>query len=365
MERVLASIQKVNAISPIEGADKIEVATVLGWECVVPKDQFKVGDLVVYFEIDSMIPYTEWSKFLWKGKEPATADEKYRLRTIKLKGQISQGLVQPVSIYDGKAKEDKDVTDKLGVTKYEPPLSVNLRGNVKKQTAKWYKKILYKYLPFLVKNKPTTVGFPSFLHKTDEIRVQSIPKIFEEIAGLQFYTSEKVDGTSVTFYLKGKDFGVCSRNLELNETKDNTYWQVAHEYTIKDILSRHGNFAIQGEIIGEGIQKNRLNIKGRQLRIYNLFNIDTKKYVDFWDLKDFIDKNNLLMVPVVEYNLLARTDWDIKTLVDMADGNSLINPNALREGLVFRPMIENKSRVLKGRMSFKAISNAYLLKHGI
>lgn len=382
MERTLASIQRIVKIEPIPNADKIEVATVLGWECVVPKGQFKVGDLVVYFEIDSLIPYTEWSKFLWKDKVPEDiAEARYRLRTVKLRGQVSQGLVQPLNIlnyaeakngtgryYD--TKESDDVSGILGIIKFEPPVSATLRGNCKVRRPSWIRKYLYRYFPFLFRHKPTSSTFPEFIPKTDEIRVQSIPKIFDEIKGLPVYITEKIDGTSATYYLKGKEFGVCSRNIELEESKDNTYWKIAREYDIKNKLKQYlketgyKGVAIQGEIVGEGIQKNPLKLKGQKFFLFNLYHINTRRYAGFKDFIFFSRKYNIPTVPILEAEIRVPDSWDIKTLVEMAKGNSVLTPTVKREGIIIRTTSDIYSRVLRGRTSFKAINNEYLIERG-
>ncbi len=217
MERKLATIRKITNITPIEGADKIELVTVGGWKVVAAKDvNHKIGDLVVYCEIDSFLPIKEEFEFLRKSSYKKLSDgtEGFRLKTIKLRGQVSQGLILPIkelSIFQfassSNLSEGDDVTDILGITKYEPPIPAELAGKVKG-------------------------GFPHFIPKTDEERVQNLSKEYDEWklqSKHKFYVTEKLDGSSATYYIKDGVFGVCSRNLELLETEGNTFWKVARD----------------------------------------------------------------------------------------------------------------------------------------
>jgi len=264
-ERKLATIQKIEKLVPIEGADLIEVAKIKGWQCVVKKGEFQEGDLCVYFEIDSFLPVKPEFEFLRKSSFKTMADgsEGFRLRTIKLKKEISQGLALPITIltknYHLPNVEsindilNYDVTELLGVKKYEAPIPANLAGKVKG-------------------------SFPSFLIKTDEERIQNLNwnDFYNRYKDVRFYVTEKVDGSSSTFYIKDDDFGVCSRNLELSRPEEfvpgmimcndgiersnqkNTFWKIEKLNNIEEKLKSLGyNIAFQGEVIGEGIQKNK------------------------------------------------------------------------------------------------------------
>lgn len=208
--RKLASIQKIEKLQPIESADSIELATVLGWNVVVKKGEFNVGDLVVYCEIDSVLPDKPEFSFL--------RDRGMRIKTIKLKGQISQGICFPLSIL-----LDADVTDILEIKKYEPLIPECVSG-VMKST------------------------FPSFIPKTDETRVQVLKKTLEQYAGSLCYVAEKIDGSSATYFIKNGEFGVCSRNMELSES-ENSYWKIAEKFDIENKLRSLGlDIAIQGDL---------------------------------------------------------------------------------------------------------------------
>lgn len=344
--RKLASIKRIDTIEPIEGADMIELATVGGWKVVVAKNVgHKTGDMVVYCEIDSFLPIEPEFEFLRKSsyKKMVDGTEGFRLKTIRLRGQYSQGLIIPlqdaheiihrngpnvnVGLFEG-----LDVTEMLGITKWDPPVPANLAGVAKG-------------------------NFPSFIQKTDEERVQNLKKEYEgwKDSDEEFYVTEKLDGSSATFYYRDGVFGICSRNLELERNEDNTFWKVAKELKIEEKLKELGrNISIQGELIGEGIQKNRYKIKGHTVRFFNVFDIDKFEKVSYDDfVKTIIEDLELQTVPitVVPGFKLPET---IDDLLKMAEAKSVMNDKAEREGVVIRSR-DNK-------ISFKAISNKFLLK---
>ena len=205
MERKLASIKKITNIQPIEGADMIELASVGGWNVVVAKNvNHKVGDLVIYCEIDSFLPIKEEFEFLRKSSyKKMDEQEGFRLKTMKLRGQLSQGLILPISILNPpgtniyvESFEGLDVTEMLGIVKYEPPIPTQLAGKV-------------------------VGGFPSFIQKTDEERIQNLSNEYEHYkTNHKFFVTEKLDGTSMTVYLNEGKFGVCSRNWELEKDEE-------------------------------------------------------------------------------------------------------------------------------------------------
>ena len=337
MERKLATIKKITDINPIEGADKIELVTVGGWKVVVAKDVgHKVGDLVVYCEIDSFLPIREEFEFLRKSsyKKMSDGTEGFRLKTIRLRGQISQGLILPIVVLNPPDTniyitpfEGLDVTEMLGIVKYEPPIPAELAGKVKGL-------------------------FPSFIRKTDEERIQNLTSEYEEFKKQKFYVTEKLDGSSATFYYKDGVFGVCSRNLELLETEGNTFWKVARELNLENKMKDFGvNISVQGELIGEGIQGNPYKIKGQTVRFFNLFDIDLQEYHSFNMTKKSLEVMGLEMVPVVdEFFTLPDT---VDEILKYAEDKSKLNPDFDREGIVIR--------TLDRKVSFKVISNQFLL----
>lgn len=327
--RKLVSIQTIRELNPIEGADAIEVAKVLGWSVVVKKDEFKVGEKVVYAEIDSVFPDKEEFEFLRKGK--------FRIRTIKLRGQVSQGICFPLSILpEGTYEEDEEVTELVGVTKYEPKIPACLEG-VKKG------------------------NYPSFIPKTDETRVQVLQRTLTNHKGKRCVISEKLDGTSTTFYLRDEAFGVCSRNMELEENESNTYWAMAHKYSIQEKLRGLGrNIALQGETIGAGIQGNKYKLPAneRQFFLFNIFDIDAYRYLDYEEFMDLAEQLDLQVVPFLSESFKLIDDID--ELVKMAVGNSVLNKTTKREGFVIKLHTSESDEII----SFKSINPEFLLKFG-
>ena len=338
MERKLASIRVVSEINPIPDADAIERATVDGWNVVVKKNEFKPGDLCVYCEIDSLLPIREEFEFLRKSsyRKMADGNEGFRLKTISLRKTTSQGLLLPISILPNEIISSTgyadlpgtDVTQALGIVKYEPPMPASLAGKAKG-------------------------FFPSFIPKTDEERIQNLPEIIENEKDTLFDATEKLDGSSSTYFIKNGEFGVCSRNLELLEDEENSMWKFARQTDLETKMrSLERNIALQGEIIGEGIQGNPYKMKGQTVSFYNAFDIDKHEYLNYEDFNNLIDMLGFQTVPVIHEGL--KLPESIEGILKLADGKSALNPNFNREGLVFR------TRGSK-RLSFKAISNLFLL----
>jgi RNA ligase (TIGR02306 family) len=262
--------------------------------------------------------------------------EGFRLKTIKLRGQVSQGLIIPINVLMNyknfilEFEEGSEVSEILGIVKYEPPIPAELAGKVKGL-------------------------FPSFIPKTDEERIQNLSDNIEDWKKEYsdgFYVSEKLDGSSATFYYKDGEFGVCSRNLELLETEENTFWKVARSTDLENKMKSLGyNVSFQGELIGEGIQGNPYKIKGQKVYFFNVFNIDNHEYADLNQFVNTIHGLGLDTVPKLETNYIIPST--IEEILQYADGKSYLNPNFDREGVVMR----SKNR----KISFKAISNKFLL----
>lgn len=337
MERKLASVRRISDIQEIPGADMIELAIVDGWKVVVAKNVgHKINDLVVYCEIDSFLPIKEKFEFLRKSSYKKMGDQEgFRLRTVKLRGQVSQGLILPMSVlYDNRSLSafdeltvGDDVTSILEIVKYELPIPAELAGKVKGL-------------------------FPSFIRKTDEERIQNLASEYDEMKKHTYYVTEKLDGSSATFYFNNGEFGVCSRNLELLETEGNTFWKVVRELDLENKLKEYGvNLSVQGELIGEGIQGNPYKIKGQTVRFFNLFDIDLQVYHSLSMFKSLMTDLGLQTVPVLETQFHLPDTID--ELLMRADGKSELNPNFDREGIVIRS--------LDIKISFKVISNKFLL----
>jgi RNA ligase (TIGR02306 family) len=331
MERKLASIRKITDIQPIPDADSIEVVVVGGWKVVTKKGEFNIGDLCVYCEIDSFLPILPQYEFLRKSsyKKLSTGEEGFRLKTIKLRGQVSQGLVLPLNVLPGGRElyEGMDVTEVLSITKYEPPIPASLAGKVKGL-------------------------FPSFLVKTNEERLQNLSLEYPFDSSKKYYVTEKLDGSSVTFYFRNGEFGVCSRNLELLETPDNTFWKVARELKIEEKLGTlDDNICLQGELVGESIQGNPYKLSGQTVRFFNAYNIDKRSFLTLTELKNLMGQLSLEMVPVLDEDFTLPST--IEGMLNYAEDKSKLNSQFDREGVVVRS--HDKT------VSFKAISNKFLL----
>lgn len=335
MKRKLARIETILNIQPIIGADRIDVATIGNWKAVVGKNDFKIGDKVVYFEIDAFLPIREEFEFLRKSSYKKLADdsEGFRIRTAKFQKQISQGLIMPLDILPfGTYNIGDDVSDIIGVVKFDPPLPAELEGEA--------------------------VGnFPSFIQKTDEERIQNLTHEYEKYKKFKFFASEKMDGTSSTFFLNEDEFGVCSRNYQMKINPDNTFGRIILANNLEEKMRDYGkNIAIQGEIIGEGVQGNKYKLKGQKLLVYNIFDIDTYEYVSKEKMLEICNIFELETVPTIFVDFtLPET---IEELLEIATAKSVMNPNTIREGLVW-VSIDSPERI-----SFKTISNDFLLKYG-
>ena len=346
--RKMASIQKIVDIQPIEGADKIVCATVLGWKCVTQKsNNFKPGDLVIYFEIDSLIPNTPWSSFLFMDKNAQKTHHK--LKTIRLRGQVSQGLILPLdskevsdALMEGKVEEyteGYDVSGVLKIEKWEAHVPAQLQGICKST-------------------------FPSWIPKTDETRIQAWPWILQDLLkGRVLIGTEKLDGSSMTTYIRDGVFGVCSRNMDLLESEGNSFWVVARKLDIENKLrSLTQNIAIQGELIGPGVQKNKYKLTELTMRVFNAFDIDKRDHLEQDELEKLCLKLDLPLAP-----LMSMTEVDevvnVDYLVKMVSGlKSKINPETPIEGIVFRT-IPKVLHPKYGRVSFKVINPEFLLKY--
>lgn len=344
--RKLVSIQTVNLVEPIPNADAIERVRVLGWWVVAKKGEHKPGDRVVYCEIDSLLPERPDFEFLRASSfKPAHDDlpAGFRIKTVKLRGQVSQGICFPLSILPSgtPTEEGTDVTAALGVRKWEPPLPVGMGGRVKG-------------------------GFPGFLPKTDETRVQVLESVLERHRGKAFYVTEKLDGTSFTAFLREGTFGICSRNLWMDETDEaNVLARVARRLTLegrmREVRDRRGfDLAIQAEVIGPGIQKNKYELKEVTLRVFNVLNLDTFQLLDHSLMQEVIAELGLEGVPQLGTLTLSHS---VDELVAFSEGTSVLNVKAQREGVVLRPLIEEFEPEIGGRLSFKAINPKFLLKY--
>ncbi len=386
IKRKLASFRRISELVPIEGADKIELALIDGWQVVVKKGEFKPGELCIYFEIDSFLPVRPEFEFLRASsyREHPELGQGFRLKTVKLRGQLSQGLALPKYIlgnfasFDNKSKAwisavfspdptesmelmaveivGEDLTEIMGVQKWETPIPAQLAGDV-------------------------IGGFPSFIPKTDQERIQNMdtktheprtvtyiqdgvlvnkvlnkrkPTIFDST----FEVTLKLDGSSMTVYKKDGEVGVCSRNMNLREDASNAYWRAANACGLIRFLQERfeGNYAIQGELMGPGVQGNREGLKELKFFVFDVFDINKGKYLLPIERHSFIltmimEGVALDHVPVIETDYKIPEENTLETLLKFADRESLNHKVA--EGLVFKSM--------DSELSFKVINNNFLL----
>ena len=329
--RKLASVQQVIDTQPIEGADAIEVASVLGWKCVTRKSEFNPGDLGIFFEIDSVLPEKPCFEFM--------RQRKFRVRTVRLRGQLSQGLFMPLSLFpelNGMVlTEGDDVTELLGITKYDPP---GQHGGISNRRA----------------------GYPPHVNKADEVRVQSEPSLREALLGLPYVATVKMDGTSGTFTMVDGEFHACSRNLSVKDEEGSPYWTVARKYHLPELLAQYPHLAIQGEICGPAIQGNKPNLKEVDLFVFDIYDKQQGRYLLHGERTTIILDNGLTRVPVEEVG--DDFQYTLEELLEKAKGKYTGTTNE-REGLVFRTLNETPHPLgANGRLSFKVLSDAFLLK---
>lgn len=338
MSRKLASIQQIAEIKAIENSDFLEAVRVNGWWCVTKKGEVTVGGSCIYFEVDSVLPLEDKYEFLRKAcYVKKDWIEGFRLKTIKLRGQISQGLVIPKDATIC-SPLGTDVTDMLGVKLWDPPVPASIAGQIKG-------------------------NFPNFIPKTDQERVQNLDqKTIEKYKDHLFEPTLKIDGTSCTIYCKDGEVGVCSRNLELKMNKENAANSMV--LAAKIVESRlktycednKCNIALQGELAGPGIQGNKLKFSVVEFWLFDVWNMDTREYLSSERRLQLAAEVGIVHIPTLPYIqiLSQQTVPQIIELVkdlNIKDGD---DPDSY-EGLVFKSTIDPS-------FSFKVINNNYLLK---
>jgi RNA ligase (TIGR02306 family) len=340
--RKLASIQTVKYIKPIPDADSIETVGILGWEVVSKKGEFQTGDTCLFIEIDSLLPEIPEFEFLRKGCWNDNL-KKYRLKTVKLRKQLSQGLALPTSVFPILAglTAGADVTDLLGIEKYEPPIPAQIVGDAR------------------------SFNWP--ISKTDETRVQLDDeyRFIERLSGKPYYISLKLDGTSSTFLIDPKDetFHVCGRNYSYKESEHHKFWVLSRKYKIEQKLRKINEkygvcIGIQGECTGPGIQQNKLGLPYPDLYIFNVVDIIKNQKLSLDQSLDIVDELGLKFVPILEKGdsfACSIEDLLLKAQGKYAHYFSTAKPSQEMEGIVIRSLC--------GQISFKAINNNFLLKN--
>ena len=340
--RNLVTIRTIQEILPIHGADQIELAKIDGWQCVVKKNEFKPFDSCLFFEVDSFFPETDERFAFLAGRGVQTngdGSKGYRLRTVKLRKQLSQGLALPVSqfseILDDSGRvidpsQDADLAEMLGITKWEPALPAQLSGQTKGT-------------------------FPAFLKKTDQERIQNMPWILEDDG--EWEVTQKLNGSSCTIYWRDGEFGVCSRNQELKETEGNSFWHVANKYNVREMLNQMQlNIAIQGELMGPGVQGNSAGLSSHDFVLFDIWLIDESRHATLDERIDLFEpmrKYGLKHAPLLNVIDLG-VFKEVSDILRYADERiDILNPKNQPEGVVFKRM--------DGTKTFKVISNKFLM----
>jgi RNA ligase (TIGR02306 family) len=397
--RKLATIAKILDVKPIEGADNIEKIFVRGWQCVAKKGEYKPGDLCVYVEVDSIMPdgLSEEKKEAWKALNKQMSkvsteedrmilreamneiikentrpefeflrDKKFHIKTRRILGEISQGICFPLSILPIRINDDgipegfipdsfetrdwregEDVTSVLGVTQYIAPDPAVMGGDVKGEL---------QDVGFLV---------------SDEERLENLNAKYEEMRKFRYFKTEKLDGTSFAAYLKNGEFGVCGRHVNYKQPDDdipfdkmNVYWKAALKIDLEAKMRKmvaerdpglDSNIVFQGELIGEGIQKNLYKLNGQEIRFYNAFNIDAQEYLSYECFLNIMNELGLKTVPVLDdnYELPERA---LDMLEEADKTYSVLNPKQLIEGFVYVAKGELSPLTKITRSSFKRLS---------
>ncbi len=344
--RKLASVQRIWKIEPIEGADRIELAHVLGWQCVVNKGQFQPMDLGVYFEIDSFLPIRPEFEFMRSSsyKKTDIMGEGFRLRTQRFRGQISQGLLLPLSQFPeipAEAELGEDVAELLGVKKWEIEERVSTGG--------------------------TMIGtLPYDIPHTDETRVQENPELIQAFAGLEYYISTKMDGSSHSIGIDENGFHVTGHNYEYKDDGSSSFYELvkARGYQGKVEAYVHDKglktLTIQGELCAPGIQRNRLRLTKPEWYVFTV-RVDGKR-VGLDEMLAICETLGMEHVPIEEVGTDLPSKYPtVEAVLERADGEY---PNGgKKEGIVVRPTEPVFCPLISASLSMKIVSNKYLLKN--
>ncbi|MBP3871747.1 MAG: hypothetical protein J6E46_12330 [Faecalicoccus sp.] len=343
--RKLASIQKIWKLEPIEGADRIELAHVLGWQCVVNKGQFKPGDIGIYFEIDSFLPIRPEFEFLRNSsyKKSDIMGEGFRLRTMRFRGQISQGLLLPVNQFP-RIKDvivGDDVSEILGVRKWEIEERATTGG--------------------------TVIGtLPYDIPHTDETRVQQEPDLIDAFKGLEYYISTKMDGSSHSIGIDEEGFHVTGHNYEYRDDGTSSFYELVKQRCYQDRMEKYvedhqlKTLTIQGELCAPGIQKNRLRLKKPEWYVFTI-RVNGQR-VGLNSMLEISKDLEMITVPIEEIGMDLPSKYPtVEALLTRADGDY---PNGgKKEGIVIRPTEPIFNPIIGDYLSMKVVSNKYLLKN--
>lgn len=338
----LATIQIIHRITPIAGADSIELVHVLGWQCVTKKGEFAINEMCVYFEVDAFLPIDDRFEFLRKSsyRKSECVGEGFRIKSMRMRGRLSQGLAMPVELFPEVvgAGVGEDVTKLLGVRKWEVPEMSTTAG--------------------------TIIGsMPYSIPKTDETRVQSLDILRRKMLGRPYYISTKMDGTSCSFYVKEGVVGCCGRNNEYGDDGKCSFWNWAHEHRLPEkmiaLSKKLGyDFVLQGEFCGAGIQKNRLRLMKPEWFVFTAIRFPTMSRLGYDEMCQLADEIGVLTVPIEERG--ESFNYTLDELLEKARGKY---PSGLdKEGIVVRPLTPEYLPELGLELSFKVLNNDFLLK---
>lgn len=336
----LATIQKVKNVRKHPNADSLNLVQVLGWQVVTKKDEFKENDLAVYIVIDTVLPERPEFEFL--------RNKNFRIKSIRLRGEESAGICFPLSILpnytprpscgvitdDISIIEGLDVSEMLGVKHHEKPIPTELAGQAHGT-------------------------LPGYIIMTDEDNLRTYPDAIPEMYGRPFYITRKDDGCSGTFFIRNGEFGVCSRRIHLKESETNGFWKMARKYNIENALRNafpNMDIAIQGEVVGPGIQKNKLGLKELELHVFNIFEIVKRHYLDYKNIVEFCVPANIPMVSLI--NEGSAFGYTLEELVKLANEQKYLTGGPA-EGIVIRPKEGFTSTVLKKYWSGKVLNENY------
>ena len=329
MNENLATIQKIQEVNIHPNADALSIAKVLGWNVIIKKDEYKIGDLACYVCIDTVLPEKAEFEFL--------RNKHFRIQPIRLRKEPSNGILFPLSILpprENPYQEDEDVTDLVGVIKYERPMPAQLMGDAHGT-------------------------IPGWLIISDELSLRSYPDALVEMYGRPYYTTVKYDGSSGNFFIKDNEFGVCSRRIHLKESEGNSFWKMAKKYNVENALRTafpNIDISINAEVYGPGIQKNPLGITEIDMALYNLFDIKHRVYLGYDALVKFSNEAGIPMVKVIDEGIMF--GHNLEDLIKLSNEQKYPNGKPA-EGIVVRSKDPFYSTVLKKTWSGKIISELY------
>jgi len=345
----IATIQRVKNVRNHPNGDALDLCNVLGWQVVVKRNEFKENDLCVYVVIDSVLPEKPEFEFL--------RNKNFRIKPIRLRKEESAGICFPLSILPNYVpamgdtppyneprfgcptdnltiREGLDVTDAIGVKHYEKPIPASLAGQA-------------------------FGSFPGYIRITDEDNLRSYPNAVPEMFSRPFYITRKDDGSSGTFFIKGGEFGVCSRRIHLKDTEGNGFWNMARKYDVNNVLLKafpDKEIAVQGEVCGPGIQANKLGLKEMEFHLFNIWDINQRTYLDYAKLMEFSNTYGIPMVTTIEEGNIF--SYSLEDLIKLSNAQKYPTGGPA-EGIVIRPKEGFYSNELKKSWSGKVINENY------